>query len=191
MRKIAASAIYWTCCQHPPLSLESAMILKRLLQWFILLFAFWSAPALHAQVETQINWVNASTCDYNPTPDSLTVVAGSFIAGRNAVAFCSIPQPFTDLFNNLFELSEVLYTGMNTVPGGITAQLCVFASTQVLIVACGPASTPAETGRFTDILRAPQLPGFPRLGAYVILTFSDQTVSFAFQFRSASSRDMP
>ena len=168
------------------------MILKRLLQWFILLLAFWFAPAVHAQQrETQVNFVNASTCDYNPTPDGFIVVSGSFIAGRNAVAYCSIPAPFTDLFSDLFRLTGVLYTGLIAVPGGITAQLCVFSAAVVFIVACGPASTPAETGRFGEMLRPPQLPGFFPLGAYLVLTFSDQTVSFAFHLRSGWVRETP
>jgi hypothetical protein len=168
------------------------MILKRLLQWFILLVAFWSAPAVHAQGETVVNFVNASTCDYNPTPDGFIVVAGAFIAGRNAVAYCSIPSPFTGLFNNLFELNSLLYTGLIAVPGSITAQLCVFASSEIFITECVPPVTPpVEIGRFSQILFPPQQPGFRPLGAYVILRFSDEALSFAFQFRSAWSRETP
>jgi len=151
---------------------------------------FWSTPAVHAQQrEVQINFVNAGTCDFNPAsePNSFIATAGAFIAGRNAVAFCSIPSPFTDLFSDLFELDEILYTGRITAPGAITAQVCVYISSPVFMLACSPESTPERTGNFAQRLRPPQV-GFPSLGAFLIVRFSDRTLSFVYQMRSAWGR---
>jgi hypothetical protein len=147
------------------------MARQRYLQALCLSLALFSPSMIRAQALTQ--FINGSTCDANPAPETITSVSGAYFAGRSTAAVCAITQPVSVLGNPSPVLSQVLYWGQNFGASSVvTAQLCQFDTTGgSLRVECGPEKRQEGVGWFFGFVQPPSVSGFTPTGSYLYFTF--------------------
>jgi hypothetical protein len=159
------------------------MIHRRFLQWLFLILALCGSPAIHAQALAQ--FINGSTCDYNPSPGVFTAVTGAFIAGSDTTVYCAITAPAAPLTGPSPTLATVLYMGQNLGPGAfVRARLCQFNSTATQVVVQCSAAKESRLTRFIEFLLPPGGLGSAPTGSYVQFTFGGPAVSAVHQLQA-------